>query len=173
MTVMAEQDLISEYTVNDPSIRARLDDFDTDKTNWSEYKFLGEGGEREAWLDTTNNLVYKRLHTDNRSWWNTHSDLFDEIPSLDKAHAYLSEHPEHNIRYAETYYYINAHGKQFMVQEYVENLGTYQLRTEAEAFHTIIFDATPDIGISDDDYWMNYGRDTNGMLVLTDMLKVG
>ena len=111
MTVIAEHDLISEYTLFDPVIRERLDNFDTDSTCWDEYDFLGEGGEREAWLDKTTNLVYKRLHTDSRTLFMSHTDLFQEIPSLDKAHRFLREHPEHGVRYAETYYYTQAvHG---------------------------------------------------------------
>lgn len=169
MTVIAEHDLISEYTLFDPVIRERLDNFDTDSTCWEEYDFLGEGGEREAWLDKTTNLVYKRLHTDSRTLYMPYTDLFQEIPSLDKAHRFLREHPEYGVRYAETYYYTNAQGKQFMVQEYVDSLGDHTL---TPSFCDVLMDIDSDTGISDDSYEMNFGRDADGTIVLTDMLEV-
>jgi|SRR5690625_182785 len=180
MTVIAtpsstNTDLSDKYKVTDATVRARVNEMDSqlrDKncTILDGFDGIGMGTERSAYYDPATNLVYKKRHdvTSVASQEFAHR----ERVALEKAHKFLAALPP---RYADTKFHITPNGMEYMVQEYVPNAGE-------ERWEDALTDEVADIfwnvkcavtGLSRDYVPGNIGSDpVTGQAVLIDLLEI-
>lgn len=176
--LMTHEYLESLFQVTDLEVQLRVEHFDSLFTGEESaetvpgFEYLGAGIERVAYYDPQTNLVYKRRH-DYKEVNNRECARLERI-ALYKAHLWLQD-LDMAVRYADTRFYVAASGVEYLVQEYIPNVGLRR-------FRDVVTDEVADIlektkcsenGISKDHTDNNVGTDPrDGGAVLTDLLEV-
>lgn len=168
-------DLVRKYAVTDPVVRVRIEEFERERGNTfgDRFPFLGFGVDRMAYHDPQVDLVYKFMRSP-PPLGSPDGQLAEERSSLDKAHDYLARHPEYKVRYAQTQFCTSEAGSEYLVQEYVPNVGVYDhYELLSDDFRLAVADAGEACGISEDFISENMGYDeTTGQTILTDLLFI-